>query len=255
MEPTMESVFGDLLNAKVDNEQNLLGNRLLERRTFATLIGPSGIGKSIAAMQGRICAAAGLPLFGITPARALNVLVVQSEDSRNDRIEQVQCARLLVPDTDEHPALVEKLFVFSTTKTDHRGAGLFDALSQLVEDEAEEDKPDLYIINLAFAFFPDDASVENSSDVGKFLRSDLQPFLQEQKAAGIVVHHPPKLTHRDTSKWGNTTWQYSSHGSAEWTNAPRAVIVIEGTGSPTVFEFIVAKRGSKSGWAQNEEGL
>jgi hypothetical protein len=55
MSLTFESVFGDLLNAKIDESQNLLGDRWLERGTFATMIGSSGVGKSVAATQGGFC--------------------------------------------------------------------------------------------------------------------------------------------------------------------------------------------------------
>ena len=67
MSLTFESVFGDLLNAKIDESQNLLGDRWLERGTFATMIGSSGVGKSVAATQGGILLAAGLPFFGTKP--------------------------------------------------------------------------------------------------------------------------------------------------------------------------------------------
>ena len=44
------------------------------------------------------------------------------------------------------------------------------------------------------------------------------------------------------------------HGSAEWTNGPRGGITIEATNSPTVYEFIIGKRGDKSGWEPDENG-
>jgi RecA-family ATPase len=59
----------ELLFSEIDETKNLLGNRWLERGTFATLIGSSGIGKSVAAMQSAILVAAGLPVFGIKPPR------------------------------------------------------------------------------------------------------------------------------------------------------------------------------------------
>jgi hypothetical protein len=49
-------------------------------------------------------------------------------------------------------------------------------------------------------------------------------------------------------------WQYSMHGSAEWTNAPRFAMSIEQTASPTIFQFIMGKRGSKSGWQRDSTG-
>ena len=247
MSSSLEKVFSDLLNAKIDESQNILGNRWLERGTFATLIGSSGTGKSVAAMQTAILAAAGLPVFGIEPAHPLKVVLVQSEDSRNDRIDEVQCARVLVPE-ELYEETDGRLTIYNTT--DERGAELF----RVLEGTFNEDPIDLFLFNPAFAFFDEDASVEESSDVGRFLRSELQPFLQRMRAAGIIIHHTPKLTHRNTEKWSTHTWMYSGHGSAEWTNAPRGVIVIEGTKSADVFEFIVSKRGSKTGWEKSPDG-
>ena len=122
MSYSLKNVFSDLLNAEIDESQNLLGNRWLERGTFATMIGSSGVGKSVAATQGGILTAAGLPFFGIKPPRPLRVLIVQSEDSRNDRIDQVQCARVLVP-TEKHAETDKNLFIYTTT--DERGKVLF----------------------------------------------------------------------------------------------------------------------------------
>jgi RecA-family ATPase len=249
----LETVFSDLLNAEIDESQNLLGNRWLERGTFAMMIGSSGVGKSVAAIQGGILAAAGLPFFGIKPAHPLRVLIVQSEDSRNDRIDQVQCARVLVS-TEKHTQTDKNLFIYTTT--DERGEILFNRLENIsLNPITKKPEIDFYILNPAFAFFPEDASVESSSDVNFFLRSLLQPFLIRMEGAALLVHHTPKLTNRDTSKWSAQTFMYSGHGSAEWTNAARAVITIDGTNDPKVFEFRIAKRGYHSGWTPNENGV
>src|SRR6266446_7331017 len=145
----LESVFGDLLHAEIDESQNLLGHRWLERGTFATLIGSSGIGKSVAAMQIAIQAAAGLPVFGIKPVRPLRVLVVQAEDSRNDRIDQVQCAPILVP-AELHQEMDERLYIYTTT--DERGADLFNLLENAFTDsDTGESIIDFFVFNPAFA--------------------------------------------------------------------------------------------------------
>jgi hypothetical protein len=251
---TIESAE-ELLFGEIDETQNLLGNRWLERGTFATLIGSSGIGKSVAAMQIAILAAAGLPVFGIKPPRPLAVMLIQSEDSLNDRKMQVKCIWDLYP-TEELRDLVFKNLAIYTT--DRRGIILFNHLKQHLPEPDEAGNTtcpyELFVINPAFAFFDEGASVEESKDVGFFLRSELQPFLKRMGAAGLVVHHTPKLTHRDTTKWSTQTFMHSGHGSAEWTNAPRGVITIDGTNSPNVFEFRIAKRGYHSGWAPNSKG-
>jgi hypothetical protein len=251
---TIESAE-ELMFSEIDETQNLLGNRWLERGTYATLIGSSGIGKSVVAMQMAILAAAGLPIFGIKPPRPLAVMLIQSEDSRNDRITQVKCIWDLCP-TQELRELVFKNLVIYTT--DRRGIILFNHLEQHLPEPNEAGITtcpyEFFIINPAFAFFDEGASVEESRDVGFFLRSELQPFLKRMNAAGLVVHHTPKLTHRDTTKWSTQTFMYSGHGSAEWTNAPRGVITIDGTNASNVFEFRIAKRGYHSGWTPNSKG-
>jgi RecA-family ATPase len=247
----LESAIDDLLDEKIDHTQNILGHRWLERGTFATLIGSSGVGKSVAAMQIAIEAASGKPVFGIPSVRPLKVMVVQSEDSKNDRITQVQCIRELVKEPEYFEKVRRNLVIYTTTR---RGLRLFDQLEAFyTDDETGEFKcdVDLLIINPAFAFFDGGSSVEDSKDVGFFLRSELMPFLQKSGAAAIVVHHTPKLINRDTSKWSAQTHMYAGHGSAEWTNAPRAVITIDNTKSTKVYQFRIAKRGSQSGWEES----
>jgi hypothetical protein len=54
--------------ASVDERQNLLGHRRLERGHGALLTGPSGIGKSTAVYQMQASWACGQPAFAISPA-------------------------------------------------------------------------------------------------------------------------------------------------------------------------------------------
>jgi DNA-binding transcriptional ArsR family regulator len=240
---------GDLADATIDESQNILGNRLLERGTFGTVIAHSGAGKSTLTVQAGVELAAGRPILGIAPARPLKVLVVQAEDSRNDRVEQMRCLPVLVTDEEERKRVNQNFWMYSTTR---RGEDLFTKLKEIND---EQKVPfDLYILNPAFAFLQDDASAEDSTDVGHFLRKLLLPFLQETGATCLIMHHPPKINNRDTSKWTVAMWQYSAHGSAEWTNAPRFSMTIEQTASPTVFQFIIGKRGSRSGWQRDSTG-
>jgi hypothetical protein len=242
----------DLLPLEIDTSTNILGHRFLERGSYATMIGSSGIGKSVAAMQIALEAACGQPALGIPVPRPLRIVLVQAEDSKNDRIEQVRMARKIA-DTSALLDLTRKNFTVLTT-TSHRGDELFSMLENSFGGKNSEgnlaDPIDLFIFNPAFAFLPLGADVNDAEDVGKFLRSGLAPFLDYMGAAGIVVHHTSKLIHRDTSKWSANTFMYSGHGSAEWTNCPRAVLLIEPTNDPKVWEFRASKRGSKSGYEQ-----
>jgi replicative DNA helicase len=243
------NVVNDLMDAEIDETQNILGDRLLERGTFGVISGHSGAGKSILTVQAGISLARGLPILGIAPARSLKVLIVQAEDSWNDLVNQTRCLHTLVPDEEVRKEMSDRFWIIPSNQ---RGEKLFAELREL---NAEQKVPfDLYILNPAFAYLQDGASAEDSSDVSHFLRKLLTPFLIEQDAACIIMHHPPKLNNRDTTKWTTAMWQYSMHGSAEWTNAPRFSMTIEQTASPTVFEFILGKRGSQSGWQRDSTG-
>lgn len=78
----------DLLDKPIDYTVNVLGNRFLERGTYGAILGSSAIGKSVLAIQIAVLAALGREVFDLKVDRPLRVLVVQAEDSFNDRIEQ-----------------------------------------------------------------------------------------------------------------------------------------------------------------------
>ena len=52
-------------------------------------VGPSGIGKSSASIQQDIFWCNGLSAFGIAPARALRILIIQAEDDDGDLHEMI----------------------------------------------------------------------------------------------------------------------------------------------------------------------
>jgi AAA domain len=246
-EYVIENPVRDLWNEEIDDSANILGNFWLERGSFAVIQGTSGIGKSMVAFQIGVEAALGVPPFGFKVDKPLKVLLLQAEDSRNDRIRQASCISKLA-ETREERALVERnLRIVTPRKRAHRGAKLFDLLTRAFADF----EFDLFILNPAFAFV--DGSINDSTSVGDFLRTQLQEFLRAKNAGGIVVHHNPKPPKSGSGRAPDTT-MYSGHGSAEWANAPRASITIERTRSPYVFQFSIGKRGSLSGWPVDRDG-
>jgi DNA replication protein DnaC len=219
-EEELENVVNELAVAQIDESPNILGNRLLERGTFGVIIGHSGVGKSTLTVQAGIELAAGHPLLGITPARPLKVLVVQAEGSKNDRIDQVRCLQVLVPDEEERKEMSDRLWMYSTTL---RGEELFTKLREL--NNHQKVPFDLFILNPAFAFLQDGAAAEESKDVSHFLRKLWLPFLQETDSAGLIMHHPPKLNNRDTSKW--TVCHVPVRGSRQCRMDERSPILYE----------------------------
>jgi RecA-family ATPase len=234
----IENPVVDLLHEEIDYSQNILGDLWLERNTYAIIQGTSGIGKSMVAVQIGVEAALGRLVFGLRVERPLRVLIVQAEDSKNDRILQTTCIHKLAVTKEERLTVSQNLRIVTPRKRTHRGKALFDFLA----DAFRDCEFDLFILNPAFAFL--DGDVNGTESVGDFLRTQLQEFLRAKNAAAIVVHHVPRPPKSGKARAADTT-MYSAHGSAEWTNAPRASITIERTKVPHVFEFKISKRGGR----------
>jgi len=243
----IEEPYADLLGEEIDYGANILGNLWLERQSYAVIQGTSGIGKSMLAVQLGLEAALGRETFGLRVDRPLRVLVLQAEDSRNDRIRQVGCLPRLAKTRAEEELIKANFRVLTPERRPHRGADLFEFLA----DRFERFPFDLLILNPAFAFV--DGSINDSSAVGEFLRSHLHEFLHRKNASAIVVHHVPKPPKSGRGRASDTT-MYSGHGSAEWANAPRASITVSRTAAPWVFLFEIGKRGSYSGWTRDGDG-
>jgi hypothetical protein len=86
----IENPVRDLLDKAVDYSQNVLGDLWIERGSYVVINGPTGVGKSVLSVQIGVEAALGRETFGIKVDRPLKVLIVQAEDSKNDRIGQFQ---------------------------------------------------------------------------------------------------------------------------------------------------------------------
>jgi AAA domain len=246
----VENPIRDLLDREVDPTRNILGNFWLERGTYGTILGSAGVGKSVLTVQIGVEAALGRNTFGIKVPESLKVLIVQAEDSRNDRITQTNG---IVNNLDpaargtERELIAANLRIVTPEARADRGAALFDYLRAGFRDV----KLDLLILNPAFAFI--DGNVNSVEPVGDFLRNHLQAFLREKNAAGLVIHHVPKPPKSGKGRGADTT-VYSGHGSAEFANAPRASLTIERTMASWVFEFLIGKRGSYSGWTSDRDG-
>jgi RecA-family ATPase len=244
----VEAPVKDLLDQPIDYGVNVLGNRFLERGTYGTIIGSSGIGKSVLAVQIGILAAVGREVFGLKVDRPLRVLVVQAEDSWNDRVEQATgIVNSLDLSKEEKELLDENLKIVTPEHRADRGEALFNSLRQ----NFREVPLDLLILNPAFAFI--EGNINNVEAVGDFLRNHLQEFTRDKRCAALIMHHVPKPPKSGKGRAADTT-MYSGHGSAEFANAPRASMTVERTRANYVFEFTIGKRGAKSGWKADYSG-
>jgi len=175
------------------------------------------------------------------------VLILQAEDTRNDRIRQAACINRLARTREETALVSRNLRIMTPRKRAHRGKELFAYLTGAFEELSF----DLLIMNPAFAFL--DGNVNESEAVGNFLRGQLQDFLRLKNAAAVIIHHVPKPPKSGRGRTSDSA-MYAGHGSAEWANAPRASITISRTLVPWVFLFDIGKRGSYSGWEADAQG-
>jgi hypothetical protein len=224
---------------------NLLGTRFLCIEGGMLFIAPSGTGKSSASVQQDICWSLGRPAFGIKPPRPMRILSLNAENDDGDLAEMTRgiCDHLNL--TDEERKLVAERVVYIKEKK-LTGKAFLRELRRL----ARKYKPDIIRIDPMHAYAGGD--VKDPAITTPFLRSGLNPILEEFRCAAIVVHHTPKTTYRDTSEWNATDWMYAGAGNADVTNWARAILVIDATRVPGTFMFRAAKRGSRIGWADDD---
>jgi hypothetical protein len=237
--PPKAMSLADIRN-HLPKQNNLLGDRFLCRGQGLVVAGPSGIGKSSAIFQAGVQFALGKRAFGIEPAQQLRVLMIQAEDDSGDMKEMLAGQAKGTNLTEAQMYAANIWIVYENT----RSGDAF--LAEVLEPLLREYSPDLVILNPLFAYLG--ADVNQSEAVTRFLRRKLNPLLEKYNCGAIIVHHTPKSTNRDSSKWKATDFMYAGAGSAEITNWARAVMVMEPTNNPRIFKFIAAKRDRRIGW-------
>jgi hypothetical protein len=121
----------------------------------------------------------------------------------------------------------------------------------LLDQILAQHKPDLVMTDPALAYLGGDASSQR--DVSPFLRNMLNPVIHRHNVGFLLVHHvnkPP--TGEQKSNWQAGDFAYLGAGSAEFANWARAVIAIRSIGSDSIFELLLAKRGRRARWTDQD---
>lgn len=218
----------------------LIGDRWLNRGDLAILASTSGMGKSSLSLQAAVTWALGRPLFGgFKPNGPLRSILFQSEDSDGDIAEvwlSLQQAMRLTPD---EIAQVRQNVLIVTDRI-HRGL----SFRAEIEHHVNAHKPDLVWINPLLAFIQGD--VNQATDTGEFIRQQLNSLNEPPRFGYILIHHtskPPK--ERKERQWNEV--MYEMAGSADLTNAARAILALQATETPGTFKLVGAKRGIRAG--------
>ena len=228
----------------IDESQNLLGNRYLERTQGGVIIGPSGHGKSSLTIQKAILFSCGRVAFGIKPAEALRVLIVQAEDDDNDLIEMSQMVKRL------ELTQKERELVMTNTHCEWLNDKVGLSFIQTLREILKQYRADLIFINPLTAYTGCD--IGDDRGMTQFLREWLTPLLKAFRYGLEAIHHTAKTQFQNTHKFSWFDWMYSGAGRAIITNWARTVLVIAPSDMPGSYRFIAAKRFDKIGWQERE---
>jgi DnaB-like helicase N terminal domain/AAA domain len=240
------STWNDLLEFETnDDKNNVIGikdgrtTRYLCKGHSAWLIGPSGVGKSSLMLQFGVSFAAGKPLWGITPQKALRVLVIQAENDKGDMAEMARGIEQGMG-LEMNEELQRNIRVRSVT------GKIGQAFCAWLRKEIESFKADLVLVDPLLSFAGIDVSRQDQAS--QFCRVWLDPVLRDTGAVLISVHHTGKPPRRDGKESPQTLndMAYAGIGSSELVNWARAVMLLQPCGE-NQFRLMLAKRGKRAG--------
>jgi hypothetical protein len=230
-----------------DDMDMLIGpHRFLCYEAIATLVGPSGIGKSTLAMQMAMAFALGREIFGFKPRAALKILIIQGENDDGDIAEMRDgtIAGHKLSDEDKARVSANVMCCRCNSATGRK------FIQGPVRNNLQRFKPDLLIIDPALCYVGGDTKEQRV--VGEFLRSDLLPELQRAKCGCLLLHHTNKPPTQNPKGGTSNEDAYAESGSAEFRNVARAVITLRPIGDGSVYELRVPKRGNRLGWTDDD---
>jgi hypothetical protein len=243
-----EMSWGALMNfdPKADADC-LMGNRYVCRGGGLVLVAPSGVGKSVYALQLGGCAALGRACLGLQMRYAMRVLYIQAEDDIGDVSEAAQG---FIREYDIQGEELQNLMRRMRIVRWNDAAG--EKFLVRLRSELRSNPADLVIINPLFSFCGCDVS--NQKEMSAFLRNGLNPILNETRAACVLVHHTNKPKDDEKPSKGDEEQSYLGSGSAELTNWARAYITLQqvkGAGG-YVYKMAFAKRGRRAGLVDSQ---
>jgi hypothetical protein len=204
----------DLIAFKRDEDGNaVLGDRWLCRGDSLLISGPTGIGKSVFAMQAIIHWALGRSFFGIKTKEPQRILCVQSENNYGDLAISFQdvCDHLGISEQDE--AALDQRIIF-VRESERTGAEFI----RYAKDLIRRHKPTVVLVDPLLSYVG--GSVNDQAVMSAFLRNGIQPILDETGIIWVFVHHTGKPPRDQKSKPAGAE-AYTALGSSEILNWAR----------------------------------
>jgi 5S rRNA maturation endonuclease (ribonuclease M5) len=229
---------------KVGNDpDSLIGERWLCKRGKLLVVAPSGAGKSSLEMQMAVSWAVNLPIFGITPARALSSVIIGDENDEGDLAEMLQgvCHHLNIQaDSPEFNQLEANLDMF------HCPAVGGEKFLRTVENWLLEHPKDIAWLDPLVSYA--DVDITRQDGAAQFLRRGLSRISEKTGVIWAVIHHTPKTSRDPRAKtgWKLADYQFAGAGSYDLAGWARAAITLEQS-DERVYRLIFPKRGDRAG--------
>jgi hypothetical protein len=235
------------------DKHELIGDRFVCAGGAVLLAAPTGIGKSTFVSGMVYHFGAGLPYMGLRPLRPLLTWMIGAENDDHDQRDFIRGAeyQLRRENGEDKLRLARKNLFFAQVNT-LAGIALADWLRGLLDKTPTNARPDLLVLDPAFAYIGGDALKQ--ADVSAFLRGMLNPILTEYKIGLILIHHCNKPKKDAAAPAADSDYAYLGAGSAEFANWARAVLAILPSKIEGVFELRAGKRGGRLGWT-NSNGV
>jgi RecA-family ATPase len=224
----------------------LIGKRWMCRGHSVVVQGPTGIGKSSMVLQMLMTWAKGDSFFGFKPKEKLKSVLIQAENDKGDIAEAFQdiLRSLYVdkPSHDEWLAFKENVIILRDTSNGDR---FVEKLKEIVAIQ----KPDIIFADNLFAY--SGGNLCDQTYMTKFLRTQIQPILNETGVVMIFVHHTGKPPKVGEGRTGSSA--YAGYGTSDIANWARNTITVIDDGRDGIYTVQMAKRGARTG-VLNEQG-
>jgi RecA-family ATPase len=218
----------------------MIGNRWLCRGHSVVVQGPTGIGKSSFVLQMLMTWAKGDSFFGFQPKEKLKSVLIQAENDMGDIAEGFQ--DILRNLYNGKPSHAEWL-AFKKNVVILRNSSNGDEFVEKLKSIIVSQHPDIIFADNLFAYAG--GNLCDQTYMTNFLRTQIQPILNETGVVLVFVHHTGKPPKQGEGRTGSSA--YAGYGTSDIANWARGTITLIDDGRDGIYTVEMAKRGARTG--------